>query len=648
MAVHWTISFKSFTGADRVISIYDSSFSGTAVALTGAADPFTIQEEDDEDVYLPIRTQTGYIKFIAESASILQQMLPESVTDRPVVLTEGNTILWVGFLTGEEYDQPWDTTPYEVEVPVVSVMDAMKGVWFTQSKGWNSIYTLLQTINSYCPVAMEATASTDTPITDVFVENSNWQTYLTPAERVEHGTNNVYETESLYHCMEEWCKYFGVSLHEYGTRFVFVIPDGDNYEDYDLQGQDQPSQWGDVSLNSLTICKASNKTSYALAYKRIKAYFGTSQDKNGEILSFDRFLNTFQAYSSLDLATIFYGNSEVVCYHDGVEGVVNVDLSRTQLNVSGGQISRRCDDDWNEPSSWMGSSWSDTFVVCSLKGNSQQSAIKFNVPTQICIAADETAIINIRANVKQGDMSPGADGIKKLYCKLRVGNYWLHAEHPTGSPITMLSWSSTEQVAWLPVDNGALTTDYVLQFPSRLAVYIPDTGGVLLSPPSGIEGTNASVYFELVANAESNDDFDTYNNIIYNISGLSISIVHCDNDNTSVAPSMDRNAIIRNLSNVHGNDYEMECDITTKRGCQYGAGVTVDDDREYITTQYDRLGVERRAILFDKPREVIRVGVRGRVMPIDTVTYGTDRYAVLSQKTNWFDDINELEILKIN
>lgn len=648
MAVHWTISFKSFIGADRVISIYDSSFSGTAVALMGAADPFTIQEDDDDDVYLPIRTQTGYIKFIAESATILQQMLPASVTDRPVVLSEGNTILWVGFLTGEEYDQPWESTPYEVEVPVVSVMEAMKGVWFTQQSGWNSLFTLLQTVNSYCPVTMEVTASTDTPIKDVFVVNTNWQKYLTPAERIEHGTNDVYETQSLYHCIEEWCKYFGFSLFEYGTRFVLAIPNGDNYEDYDFNGGSQTSQWGDDSIDSLTICKASNKMSYALAYKRIKAYFATGQKNGTDILKFDAFLNTFSAYSSLDLATIFYGNSDVQCYHDGIEGEVNVDLSRTQLSISGGQISRRCDDNWYEPNAWLGSSWSDTFVVCSLKGNQQQSALKFNIPTNICIAANETAILNIRANVKQGDYAPGEDGIKKLYCKLRVGSYWLHAEHPVGSTITMLSWSSTEQVAWLPVEDGALTTNYLLQFPSRLAVYIPDVGGVIISPPSGIEGTNASVYFELVANAESNDEYGEYTGIIYNISGLSMSIVHCDNDNRSVASSMYENAVIRNLSNVQGNDYEIECEITTKRGPQYGSGLTVDNNREYVTTEYDRLGVERRALLLNRPREVIRVGVRNLVLPIDTVTYGTNRYAILSQKMNWCDDVNELEILKIN
>ena len=648
MAVHWQIQFKSLTGTSYVVQIYDDNFNGTPVELTGASHPFETSEDDAEDPYLPIRTQSGYIRFIATTASMVADLIPNDVTDRPVVLKSGNNVLWIGFLSGEQYDQPWDVTPYEVELPVISVMEAMRGVYFTQNSGYNSIYTLLQTIDSYLPVAIEATASTDTPIDEVFVRNRNWQDYLTVAQRSEQQTTNKYSTKSIYDIMAEWCKYFGMSLFEYCGRFIFAMCDGDNYEDYDLQGQDQPSQWGTNALASQTICAANNKESHAKAYGKIKATFKTNKDKASDILVMDDFVTTFLISTSLDLATIFYGNSEVQCYHDGIEGAINVDMSRTQLTHSGGQISRRCDNDWSDPDSWLGASWSDTFVVCSQSGQTKASAIKFNIPVKIGEANGETALLNIKGTVRQGDQAPGQDGIKKLYCKMRVGSYWLHSEHPTGGTITMLSWQTTETDCWLPVKDNQLVTDYLLQFPSRLAVYFDKPGGVILSLPPGVEGSEATVYFELLANAENASDFGGYSDLIYNISGLEIKLIHCDNENTNITSSLDQNTVAKTLTYKHGEEYQIDCEITTRRGVQSGTGLALDDNNAYVTTLYDKLGVNRRALVYDLTRDVISVSIRERIQPINTVTYDGDTYAILSQSIDWVNEENRMKLLKIS
>lgn len=648
MAVHWQIQFKSLTDTLYVLQIYDSNFSGTPVELIGAAHPFETSEEDSEDPYVPIRTQSGYIRFITTSASIIHDIIPYNVTDRPVVLKSGSQVLWVGFLSGEQYDQPWDVTPYEVELPVISVMEAMRGVYFTQSSGYNSIYTILQTIQGYLPVNIEATASTDTPINEVFVRNRNWQEYLTVAQRAEQQTSNIFNTLSIYDIMVEWCKYFSISLFEYCGKFIFAICNGNNYEDYDLQGQHRPSQWGSEALESQTICAANNTESHAKAYGKIKAVFKTNKDKASDILAMDDFMDTFRIYTSLDLATIFYGNSEVQCYHDGTEGVVNVDMSRTQLSHTGGQISRRCDNDWSDPDAWFGASWSDTFSVCSFKNGTKASAIKFNIPLKIGVADGETSLLNIKATVAQGDQAPGQDGIKKLYCKMRVGDYWLHSHHPTGSTVTMLSWQSQETDCWLPVENNQLTTDNIVQFPSRLAVYFDKPGGVILSLPPGVEGDEVSVYFELLANAEATADFGEYTGIIYNISGLEIKLIHCNNDNSSVASSQEENVVAKTLTYKHGEEYDMDCMITTRRGVQYGTGIALDNTYAYVSTLYDKLGIDRRALVYDLTREIILVSIRERLQPIDTVTYDGDTYAILSQSIDWINEENRIKLLKIS
>ena len=180
MGIRWQIKFKSFLGTSYVLSIYDSSYSasGTITQLTGAANPFETSEDKDQDIYKPIRNQSGYIRFIAESASVITQMMPTNPISRPVVLRDGsNNICWAGFLSNEQYSQDWEPCPYEVEIPVVSVMMAMQGVEFTQSEGYTSLLSLLNTIDSYLPYTTDLVVPSDVPEGNVFVNNNNFREF---------------------------------------------------------------------------------------------------------------------------------------------------------------------------------------------------------------------------------------------------------------------------------------------------------------------------------------------------------------------------------------------------------------------------------------------------------------------------------------
>ena len=100
MGIRWQIKFKSFLGTDYVLNIYDSEWSpiGNITQLKGADVPFITNEDNDEDIYKPIRNQSGYIRFIVENTSIVGQMMPVQWTDRPVVLTAGETNYPLGWI----------------------------------------------------------------------------------------------------------------------------------------------------------------------------------------------------------------------------------------------------------------------------------------------------------------------------------------------------------------------------------------------------------------------------------------------------------------------------------------------------------------------------------------------------------------------
>ena len=657
MAIRWKIRFKSLTGTSYEADIYDNDFSGTATELTGGAQPFVTRELDDEDIYTPIRTQSGYLRFIVENATIVSQIQPIKATDRPVVLwhSGASRAEWVGFLRPEQYSQPWEPAPYEIEIPLMSVMEAMQGVEFTQSEGYVSFFSMVQTINTYLPVDLDITAPDETPVKDVYVQNNNFREFLTIAERAERSTTNKYECVSIYEVIEAFCQYFGFSLHEYAQCFYCVATTTDDslhYIDIAPDGDSCGSQWGGVTMAWMTICGAGNRLDYSKVYRRIKGEFDTNRDKMEQVFAIDEFFKQFSVQGAYPTAAprnlLFNGNSEVQPYKNGVQ---KTEWISDGLSDSGGQIIRRRDARLNTVEQ-TGSSWNDVYYIQSekTKAATPESALKFNIPTYIYLNSGEYAALNIDGTVLPWfDATQGEGFIKKLHCKVKVGNYWLHTIEQSGY-LPRYEWTTTESTCYLMVDeSGNLTAhgaQYTLDY--RAEAGMDRISGFAIDMPSGLSAGYYSVYLELLANAEPTEDFGDYSSIVYLISGLTIRVLRGVNSVSQPTPDLDKNTVIRKTNGLYADDYTIGCTITSKRGIQYGSGVVLDENHSYISTKYDTLGVERRALVMNKSREIITVKVRKNIQPIDSVAYNQADYAVISQSIDWRNDTNEIRIINLS
>lgn len=648
--------FVSLLETSYTVDIYDSSYSSnTPVEIVGGADAFVTREMDDEDMYLPIRTQSGYLRFIVQNATIVNDMQPVNSTDRPVVLRDGNdAVCWIGFLRPEQYNQPWAPTPYEIEIPLMSVMEAMQGVKVPQTEGYFSFYSLVRLINDYVPVDIYITSPQETPIDEVFVQKNNFRELLTVAERSERGTSDIYECQSLYEVMEAFCQYFGFSLHEFGdTFFCVVYPDTNiHYYDYAPDGSSQESQWGSETMTNLVICGADNILNYSKMYRRIKGEFDTGRDKMEEVFGINEFFKQFSVQGGYPAGAprnlLFNGNAEIQPYKNGSQVVAWIAESPTD---SGGQIIRKPDARLNSVER-EGATWSDEFLVFSQKSKAgtPESALKFNIPNYVYLNGNEYAAINIDGSVLPWyDATQGDGFIKKLHCKFRIGPYWLKTVEQSGV-LPRYEWSATETACYLMVnESGGLTahgTQYTLDY--RAEADMDRISGFAIDVPSALDPGYYSVYFELLANAEATADFGEYAYIGYLISDLTIRMLRGVNSVSNPTPDFDKNTVIRNTNGMYQDDYTVGCVMTTKRGVQFGAGVALDENHAYITTKYDEQGIIRRAAIMNKSREMINVKVRNMVQPIDSVTYGGHTYGILSQSMNWRDDRNEIRIINLD
>jgi hypothetical protein len=460
------------------------------------------------------------------------------------------------------------------------------------------------------------------------------------------GVTGKYYRLTVYDAIAEFCKYYGVSCRQYQDWIMLVRDNEQNYYEMDPTGQSQEAQWGNMSLDSMTICVAKNYRDFAQAYKRVKGTFQTQREKMDTVMQFPNFFEEYgynSAYNN-EIA-LFNGNAITIPYKNGTQ-----QAAWFGVNDYGGQIIRKRDVSPNSVEQ-KGSGWTDFYMVMSQKAQSGTpvSAIKFDIQKYIFIVDGEYSALNIDCNVSPYyDVTQGEGFIKKLHCKVKVGQYWLHVVETPGY-LPRYEWTTTESACYLLInDSGSPTMEgmqYTLDY--RVENSLNKVSGFAIDMPTLTAGPN-EVYFELLANAEATADFDTYSAIGYLISDLKISVLHGTNSLTQPTPNLGQNEIIRTAGAAWANDYEIEGTITTKRGTQYGAGCALDENLEYITTKYDEQGIARRAAFYAVPREVITVDVRYYTQPIDNVTFGGSTYHILSQQIDWWDDINRIKLIKIS
>lgn len=130
-AKHWQIPFVAKDGHEYVIYIHEQDYDDQLDTLTAATDPFVTQEDNSSDIYIPFRTQTGYIRVIDHDGTLAERLIPYNNLDKYVTLEDASgTIYWQGFMRSELYTQPWIAGAHELSLPVKSVLAALEDVFF--------------------------------------------------------------------------------------------------------------------------------------------------------------------------------------------------------------------------------------------------------------------------------------------------------------------------------------------------------------------------------------------------------------------------------------------------------------------------------------------------------------------------------------
>ena len=232
-AIHWKIIFKSLReGETYTVNIWKDGTLPTGYPLTlkGGAQPFETQEDDDEDMFAPMRTQSGYIRIVddglAENANGVtvqynwKELLPLIDTDRPVTLINGNgDVVWHGFMQAQNFTGVLYGNPQEREYPIQCPLSVLSA---------SDISTTERQLRNFAYVIKSAFSSIPALTFDKFIFQggidarewlltlADWQNYVNS----ENDTNIIAKYDH-FTIIEDICKLWGWSCRVHGTSVFF-------------------------------------------------------------------------------------------------------------------------------------------------------------------------------------------------------------------------------------------------------------------------------------------------------------------------------------------------------------------------------------------------------------------------------------------
>ena len=231
--IHWQVPFVSLNGIAYTISIYEWAYSGSIITLKGAPEPFITQEDDSEDIFTPVRRQTGSLRIVlaASESGYLEQLIPSNNTEKLVKLThiENNATVidWQGFIQSRIFTQPWSNNAHMIEFPLNGMLASLEHKRVPSSKAnmgttraLGVFTTALEQLGENLMTGLDIIDDCSGAWANVMVD---WNAFFSPDTEQEEGyTRQVQYGQSWYAAVEMVCETFGLIAREHGARLVIA------------------------------------------------------------------------------------------------------------------------------------------------------------------------------------------------------------------------------------------------------------------------------------------------------------------------------------------------------------------------------------------------------------------------------------------
>ena len=237
-AVRWQVPFAAHDGTRYRVDIYDEGYTGNPVVLTAGETPFTTDEDDSDDFFAPVRTQTGTLQVCTdiEGSSTplkMEDILPENNIAHPVRLLKYangsySVIEWQGFLSCEAYSQDYIGIPQNLDLPLIGVLEAMASVEVNPTTLSGMMYVFEIVYNTFHEIEQQSGMSL---FDYIFYPKTDWRIFTKYIDATAFFKQNEYNNEnsttyivsglSCKEVLEKIATYMGWIVREHKTWLYF-------------------------------------------------------------------------------------------------------------------------------------------------------------------------------------------------------------------------------------------------------------------------------------------------------------------------------------------------------------------------------------------------------------------------------------------
>lgn len=230
--VKWKVSFKTINDRNAEVLIYEDGWTGDITDIEPAENAITTEEDNSDDFMRPVRTWTGYLRVIDNGD--LEGLMPTDNQQHYVELLIDNILKWCGYMQADTFSEDWDITPLTVEFPLISPIGVLDSVYLDQTKEMGVV-----TLASLIVECIDATGADYEKVylpKEVAASEDNLDYMIPLSARVsrynffsQNSSVNRddpeyqrYDADTCLSFLEEFCKFWGWTLHERERNLYFT------------------------------------------------------------------------------------------------------------------------------------------------------------------------------------------------------------------------------------------------------------------------------------------------------------------------------------------------------------------------------------------------------------------------------------------
>lgn len=262
-SVRWKVRFKTLKEHDAEILIYEEGWTGGVTELEPAENTITTDEDNSDEMMKPVRTWTGYLRVVDNGD--LAGLMPIDNQQHYLELLIDNVMKWCGYMQADTFSEEWDVTPLVVEFPLISPIGVLSSIYLDQTKDMGLVTMaalIVECIDAtkvdyekvYFPREVTMSAEDADYLIPLMLRISRYN-FFSENKSVNRDDPEYqrYDADTCLSFLEEYCKFWGWSLHERGKSIYLISTVDVEYISISVEQLRKMASGGTSSISALDV-----------------------------------------------------------------------------------------------------------------------------------------------------------------------------------------------------------------------------------------------------------------------------------------------------------------------------------------------------------------------------------------------------------